>query len=176
MRITRAIAARLGLDYAALLAQARATGRRVAPSVVLPGDPVLGQVERGPGWWSVTIADWRPISKNLKSQGLRAWHRARRRDDAAIALWADHPDGPPPATSKRRVTLVVERRRRAGRLPDPQNLQESLFDALTANGLLVDDSGRWLSFGEPGVRVNSEIAWAWRTTIRLEEISCIKKS
>jgi hypothetical protein len=113
--------------------------------------------------------DWVPASKNLKTRGVRAWNRARRRDDAAIALWADHPDGPPPATAKRRVTLVVERRRRAGRLPDPQNLQESLFDALVANGLLVDDSGRWMSFGEPDVRVNPEIAWAWRTTIRLEE-------
>jgi hypothetical protein len=171
VRITRAIAARLGLDYAALLAQARATGRRVAPSVVLPGEPVLGQVERGPGWWSGTWNDWLPASKNLKARGIRAWHRARRRDDAAIALWADHPDGPPPATAKRRVTLVVERRRRAGRLPDPQNLEESFFDALVANGLLVDDSGRWMSFAEPDVRVNPEIAWAWRTTVRLEEIS-----
>jgi hypothetical protein len=169
MRITRAIAARLGLDYATLLAQARATGRRVAPGVVLPGEPVLWRVERGPGWWSGTWNDWRPISKNLKSQGIRAWNRARRRDDAAIALWANHPDGPPAATVKRRVTLVVERRRRAGRLPDPQNLEESFFDALVANGLLVDDSGRWLSFGEPVVRVNPEIAWAWRTTIRLED-------
>jgi hypothetical protein len=170
VRITRAIAARLGLDYAALLAQARATGRRVAPSVVLPGEPVLAQVERGPGWWNGTLNDWVPASKNLKVRGVRAWHRARRRDDAAIALWADHLDGPPPATAKRRVTLVVERRRRAGRLPDPQNLEESFFDALVANGLLVDDSGRWMSFGEPDVLVNPEIAWAWRTTVRLEDI------
>jgi hypothetical protein len=170
VRITRAIAARLGLDYAALLAQARANGRCVVSGVVLPGEPVLGQVERGPGWWNCTINDWVPASKNLKSQGIRAWYRARRRDDAAIALWADHPDGPPPATAKRRVTLVVERRRQAGRLPDPQNLQESFFDALVMNGLLVDDCGRWTSFGEPVVRVNPEIAWAWRTTVRLEEI------
>jgi hypothetical protein len=176
LRITRAIAARLGLDYAALLTQARATGRRVAPSVVLPGEPVLGQVERGPGWWSGTLNDWRPSSKNLKTRGVRAWNRARRRDDAAIALWADHPDGPPPATAKRRVTLVVERRRRAGRLPDAINLMESTADALVANGLLVGDSGRWLSFGEPDVRVNPEIAWAWQTTIRLENVSCLKKS
>jgi hypothetical protein len=170
VRITRAIAARLGLDYAALLAQARATGRRVAPSVVLLGEPVLGQVERGPGWWNCTINDWVPASKNLKSQGIRAWYRARRRDDAAIALWADHPDGPPPATAKRRVMLVVERRRRAGRLPDAINLMESTADALVANGLLVADCGRWTSFGEPVVRVNPEIAWAWRTTIRLEDM------
>jgi hypothetical protein len=176
VRITRAIAARLGLDYAALLAQARATGRRVAPGVVLPGEPVLGQVERGPGWWNGTLNDWVPVSKNLKVRGIRAWHRARQRDNRTIALWAEHPDGPPPATAKRRVTFVVERRRRAGRLPDPQNLQESLFDALTANGLVVDDSGRWLSFGEPEVRVNPEIAWVWRTMIRLEDISCLKKS
>jgi hypothetical protein len=169
VRITRAIAARLGLDYDALLAQARATDRRAAPSVVLPGEPVLGRVERGPGWWSGTWNNWVPASKNLKARGVRTWHRARRRDDAAIALWADHPDGPLPALSKRRVTLVVERRRRAGRLPDAINLMESMADALTANGLLVDDSGRWLSFGEPVVRVNPEIAWAWRTTIRLED-------
>jgi hypothetical protein len=170
VRITRAIAARLGLDYAALLAQARATGRRVTPSVVLPGEPVLGQVERGQVWWSGTWNNWVPASKNLKTRGVRAWHRARRRDDAAIALWADHPDGPLPASSKRRVTLVVERRRRAGRLPDAINLMESTADALVANGLLVDDFGRWMSFGEPDVWVNPEIVWAWQTTVRLEEI------
>jgi hypothetical protein len=170
VRITRAIAARLGLDYADLLAQARATGRCFAPGIVPPGEPVFVRVEQGPGWWSLTLGDWHPASKNLKTRGVRAWHRARRRDDAAIALWADHPDGPLPASSKRRVTLVVERRRRAGRLPDAINLMESTADALTANGLLVDDSGRWLSFGEPDVRVNPEIAWVWRTTIRLEDM------
>jgi hypothetical protein len=170
VRITRAIAARLGLDYAALLSQARANGRCVVSGVVLPGEPVLWRVDRGPDWWNGTLNDWVPASKNLKSQGIRVWNRARRRDDGAIALWADHPDGPPPATAKRRVTLVVERRRRAGRLPDAINLMESTADALVANGLLVDDSGRWMSFGEPVVRVNPEMEWAWRTTVRLEEI------
>lgn len=145
------------------------------PALVLPGQPTLGAVGNdlgiGPGRWSVEIFDWAPASKNVKARGWRAWHQARRRDDAVLDLWARHPDGPPPAAGKRRLSALVERRRARGRLPDPQNLVESLCDSCVATGLIVDDSSRWLEVVQPVVRVNREIGWAWVTTLILEDVS-----
>jgi hypothetical protein len=48
---------------------------------------------------------------------------------------------------------------------------ESCADSLTSNRLLVDDSGKWLSFPEPVVFADRGLPAAWATTIRLEDQS-----
>lgn len=166
MRITRDDATRLGLDYDALF---RAAAPVSAPrAVAIPGEPRLASATSGPGWWGCEIVDWAPASKNLKKNRWK-WHAARKRDDEAIALWSNHPHGPPRATGGRTVRLTVRRRRAQGRLFDNINIMESLADSLVANRLLVDDSGKWLAFPEPLVFADRGLPAAWATAIRLEE-------
>jgi hypothetical protein len=164
VRITRDDARRLGLDFDALWRGGTPSPRAVA----VPGEPRLVRADSGTGWWEAEWNDWRPSSKNLKVNRWK-WHAARKRDNAAVSLWAAHLDGPPAAKEKRTVRLTVRRRKAAGRLPDQINLMESLSDSCVANGLLVDDSARWLAFPEPLVFVDRGIAADWATTIRLEE-------
>jgi hypothetical protein len=165
LRITRAIAARLGLDYAALLAQARATGRRVTPSVVLPGEPVLGQVERGPGWWSVSIVDWRPATLNELMAGRRICMRLKKRDRLLLGAMFEQAVEIPPATGKRRVSLRIVLPRGQRRW-DKDGLWKGVLDALTHAGALVDDRP---DFCEPGT-VEYARGARLETTIRLEDI------
>lgn len=146
-------------------------GKARSPVLMLADPPRLETLESGPGWWRATLANWRPASKNVKVRGWRTWHRARRIDDAALALWSQHADGPPPATGRRRLTALVERRRASGRMPDPQNLIESLCDSCVNTGLLLDDSSRWLDLEQPIVRVNKGIEYGWMTTLILEDIA-----
>jgi hypothetical protein len=164
VRITRDDARRLGLDFDALWRGGTPSPR----AVPVPGEPRLVRADSGSWWWECLILDWAPASKNLKTNRWR-WYAARKRDDAAVALWASHDAGPPRATAKRTVRLTVRRRKAAGRLPDQINLMESCADSCVANGLLVDDSARWLAFPEPTVFVDRGIAADWATTIRLEE-------
>jgi hypothetical protein len=171
VRITRAIAARLGLDYAALLAQARATGRRVAPSVVLPGEPVLGQVERGPGWWSVQVVDWRPATLNELMSGRRTCMRLKKRDRLVLCAMFEQAVEVPPATGKRRVSLRIVLPRGQRRF-DKDAFWKSLLDGLTHAGALVDDRP---DYCEPGT-VEYARDERLETTIRLEDVSCLKKS
>lgn len=165
MRITREDAKRLGLDFDALW---RAGAVVASRAVAIPGEPRLASVMSGPGWWECQIDGWHPSSKNLKTNRWK-WHAARKRDNAAIGLWATDANGPPPATAKRTVRLTVRRRRAQGRLPDAINLMESCADSLTINRLLVDDRAKWMAFPEPLVFVDKGIAADWATTIRLEE-------
>lgn len=172
VRVTREFLEANGIDPAVLdraLASSIAPGSPRSPVLAIPGQPTLIGASAGPGWWEGEWANYRPASKNVKSRGVRAWIRARRRDDAAIALWANHPAGPPPATTRRLVRLAVTRRRTSGRLADPQNLVESFLDSLVVNRLLVDDSGKWASVAEPDLRVDAKLEWAWMSIVRLEE-------
>jgi hypothetical protein len=164
VRITRDDARRLGLDFDALWRGGTPSPRAVA----VPGEPRLVRADSGTGWWEAEWNDWRPSSKNLKVNRWK-WHAARKRDNAAVSLWAAHDSGPPPATARRSVGLIMRRKRAAGRLIDAINAMESLADSLTANRLLVDDSARWMAFPEPTVFVDRGIAAGWATTIRLEE-------
>ena len=68
----------------------------------------------------------------------------------------------PAATGFRTVTCWVEDR---GRLPDPQNLTESLCDALVNLGLLLDDSADHHRVTTPYLTR----AKARRTVIRVED-------
>jgi hypothetical protein len=165
VRITREDAKRLGLDFDALWRAGSAVASR---AVAIPGEPRLVRADSGPGWWEGEIVDWAPASKNLKVNHWK-WYAARKRDNAAIGLWAVADAGPPAATEKRTVRLTVRRRRASGRLPDSINLMESFADSCVENRLLVDDSARWMAFPEPVVFVDKGIAAEWATTIRLEE-------
>lgn len=136
----------------------------------MPGEPRLLSAVAGDGWWECEIAEFCPASKNLKTQGWWKWHAARKRDDAAVGLWAADPAGPPRATGKRRLWLTVRRKSRRGSLPDPLNLQESVADACVNCGLLARDSSGWIDFPTPDVDVDSGSGWAWVTMMRLEDI------
>lgn len=155
------------------VASALARGDASAPFRPRPGlpVPVLARVSGGDGWWEAEFRDWSPVSKNSKSGHWSAWQRMRRRDNAAVALWRQHPAGPPLATGKRRVSCRIVRGRIAGRRPDPQNVEESLYDSIVACGLLVDDSGRWCERGPTVIDVDRDLACKVVTRIRLEEKS-----
>jgi hypothetical protein len=173
IRVTRQFLEANGIDPAVLdraLAASIALESPTSPVLASPGQPRLIRASAAPGSWEGILGDYRPCSKNLKSRGVRAWILARRQDNAAVALWANHPAGPPPATTKRRVRLIATRKRTSGRLPDPQNLVESFLDSLVVNRLLVDDSGRWASVAEPDLQVDGKLEWSWMTVIRLEDV------
>lgn len=113
----------------------------------LPGAPSAYVTAPRPGLWVVTLNEFQPANKNLKAGGWRKWHRARKRDDAAVAGAAGLV---PPAAVRRLVRFRVTTAR-PGPLPDPQNLVESLADSLVNAGLLVDDTARWCRVETPSV-------------------------
>jgi len=114
---------------------------------VLPGDPSVYATNPRPGLWVVTVDGWLPSSKNIKARGVRAWVRARKRDDGVLSRAADLV----PAAVGRRLVRTRVTSNRPGPLPDPQNLVESLADSLVRCGLLVDDSARWCRVETPTV-------------------------
>jgi Holliday junction resolvase RusA-like endonuclease len=90
----------------------------------------------------IIIPAWHPARLN---QLLGHWARAakiKRADRAIVAAYV-RMAGLPRATGKRRVGLriVLGPRQRAG---DPDCYHKSLCDALTACGMLVDDSRQWV--------------------------------
>lgn len=55
-------------------------------------------------------------------------------------------------TSPRKVSLKITFHVAGrGRLPDPDNLIKLLFDSLKNNGVIYDDSDKWLNWGKPKV-------------------------
>ncbi len=153
----------------ALAAAPKPSGTR-APIVSLQGIARIIEATSGEGWWEASWQDWHPVSKNMHKRGIRAWCRARSIDDVALNLWSREPNGPPEARRKRRVSLAIVRRRTAGRLSDPQNHEESLYDCLVKAGLLVDDDTKWLERGPTTVAADKQLSAAWVTRIRLEDV------
>lgn len=93
------------------------------------------------------IPDWVPTSTN---QLLGHWGAAARKKKLdREMIWA-HCAHIPKAEKKRtlRVRLYINGK---GRSPDPDNIQKSLHDALKKNGLIVDDSDKWLLAMQPEI-------------------------
>jgi hypothetical protein len=112
------------------------------------------------GRYVVTVADWRPASKNVKARGLKAWIGAKRRDREALLPCKRLV---PCAAGRRRVRCAVTM---PGNLCDPINLTESLADALVSLGLLRDDSQRWAEVVTPTVGRGKETV----TVVELEDV------
>lgn len=145
------MAKKLGIDVAQF-------GAPQKPAVRIPGVPILTVQSPSVGVWTITIEGWKPVSKNVKGK-LGRWIKARKRDDQVIAMAIG---SVPKAECFRNVSFTVMQ---PGNLPDPQNLVESLADALVNAGLLVDDSSKWSRIETARVTRGESI----RTVIRLED-------
>lgn len=111
----------------------------------------------------LTIDDWRPVGLNLLLRshwGKRA--RLKRLDRETVAVYALNARVPR-ATGRRRVSVAVTT---AATPPDADNLLKSLLDALTACGLIVDDSPEWCELGAVAVARGK----ADRTVVTLEDL------
>ena len=140
------------------------------PAVIIPGEPIVIGHWSARGWWKVAIAHWMPINKNKKTK-LKEWIRGRKRDNEVLAncLGRLGPDCPTANGRRRRVTLEVVRKT-AKAMPDGQNLEESLYDALKVNGFIVDDSARWLERTPTIVTVNRELEYPVVSTVTVEDV------
>jgi hypothetical protein len=113
----------------------------------------------------LTIRNWHPA--RLNQWDGRHWsvrHRLKRADREMVGICA-RLAGIPPATVRRRVSLVLTMAPRQRR-PDPDCWWKSTLDALTACGLLVDDSPKWCELG----RVSYERGAGRRTVVLLEDL------
>lgn len=120
--------------------------------------------------WVVVIPNWAPPSKNeIRGTHYRREHKIKLATTQMIATYA-FITGVPRLTdknaAKRRVTLAVEYPNHAS-LPDPQNLCDIFYDALTNAQMIVDDSAKWLETEMPVVSVTLGVM---RTTITIEEL------
>lgn len=111
-----------------------------------------------------------PANKNLKAKGLKHWIRARKRDNEVLAncLGYGGPDCPT-ASGRRRVTLSVARKT-AKSLPDEQNLEEGLYDALKTCRFIVDDSAKWLERVPTIVHVDRTLEYPVVSTVTVEDL------
>lgn len=132
-------------------------------ALIACGQPVAVEVERGPGRWSVRIANYTPASDNVRAKGVRAWLRAKRRDREVMRDWLVTYCGVPPAAGRRRLALAMVKR---GPMIDPQNCLKSACDALVAVGLLRDDGPEFLELVAP-TAVRGKVT---STRITLEDI------
>lgn len=111
----------------------------------------------------LTIDDWRPVGLNLLLRshwGKRA--RLKRLDRETVAVHA-LAQRVPRATARRRVSVSVECHKTP---PDADNLLKSLLDALTACGLIIDDSPAWCELGAVAVARGARD----RTIVTLEDL------
>lgn len=106
----------------------------------------LDASEPEPGRWVLRFEGWRPASKNRRVKGRRGWIRSKRFDGDVVSLAVGRV---PAAAGFRTVRVAVVT---PGVLPDPQNLVESLADALVRTGLIVDDSAEWSRVETPVIR------------------------
>lgn len=134
-------------------------------SVELKCGPPVGVVASR---WEFVIPNWMPASKNLKTGGPWKWYRARQKDDSVVAT-ACLIAGVTEAWCKRRVSLAVEKKN-ARHLPDPQNLEESFFDALERGRYLVKDSAEWMESPRAALTVNRDMDVDVRSTITIEDL------
>lgn len=105
--------------------------------------PAVPPADRvGAGVYSMRIDGWHPLKVNrMTGHHWKSYWHLKENDQKLVA---DHRfiNQIPAATTKRRVelTIVMGPRQRGG---DPDCYWKSLLDALTACGLLVDDSRQW---------------------------------
>lgn len=112
--------------------------------------------------YSFFIHDWRPAS--LNSLSYCHWRKRVRIKKADKGMIFAFSRAVPKAEGKRRVSVHMTLTGRQKQFDD-DNLWKSLLDALTANGLLVDDSREWCELGPitysrdnnaPGTRITLE--------------------
>lgn len=91
----------------------------------------------------IIIPDWHPSPLNkLVNSHWAVAHKMKNRDKVEVRYASNHI---PKATTKRRVELVIELGK-GQRACDPDAYFKSLGDALTACGLLVNDSHKWVEW------------------------------
>ena len=94
----------------------------------------------------LTVPNWHPVRLNQFIGRHWAVKHRLKKSDRVLLGWYAKIEGIPPATGKRRVSLVITLAPRH-RAADPDAYWKSALDALTAAGLLVDDSPRWCELG-----------------------------
>lgn len=95
----------------------------------------------------LVIDQWRPVFANELLKAHWGTAAKRKRIDRQMVQVHALRDGIPRATGRRRVRLTIAGPWR--RPPDPDAPLKSTLDALTAAGLLIDDSARWCQFDPP---------------------------
>lgn len=107
----------------------------------------------------IIIHNWHPtpLNKLINSHWAVA-NKLKKLDKAEVRYASNHI---PKATAKRRVELIIELGKRQ-RACDPDAHFKSLGDALTACGMLVNDSHKWVEWSPVKFERGNK-----KTTIRL---------
>jgi Holliday junction resolvase RusA-like endonuclease len=150
-------------DYEKVVAESG----RAARATIIPGVPTSRLAACGVGLWVVEIINYRPASDNESKKGVKAWHRAKKRDRQVVFDLVC--PFVPRATGRRRVALLVEKASRRGMVDGP-NLNKSLNDALVQAGLLIDDSPDWAEIANPAVAIVKGLEVPVRSTITIEDL------
>lgn len=97
--------------------------------------------------YKIFIPDWKPRSTNDLFGHWSYAYKLKKMDKEMVAAYCQVI---PKATTKRllRVKIYLNGKWRA---PDPDNITKSLYDALKASRLIVDDSDKWLQAMQPEI-------------------------
>ena len=96
--------------------------------------------------YTITITHWHPARLNQWDGRHWSVRAGLKKADRVLVAWYAKACRVPEAICKRRVSLILTLASRQ-RSPDPDAFWKSSLDALTAAGLLVNDSGLWCELG-----------------------------
>lgn len=128
-------------------AELLARADNVGPSVEIPGDRILGQVDPlreesfGANEWTFRVPDWCPTPLNKILYG-KHWTTGAKHKKSDAEIVAHYGRSVPKASQKRAVSLHVVFPP-GKRMPDVDAYAKSLLDCLVHCGLLVNDSAAW---------------------------------
>lgn len=100
--------------------------------------------------WTIELPDFLPLSMNKRERTHWATRKRELENLTADIGWIAKKQKIPKADARRYVHIVIHKSSRSRVTDDPGNRDsrsKACLDALVANGLLVDDSDRWLSWG-----------------------------